>query len=52
MQLGNNFATTESEIVDFSSYLMASAKIAGFTADEVFAIGSTLSSVAINAEAG
>lgn len=52
VQLGNNFATTESEIVDFSSYLMASAKTAGFTADEVFAIGSTLSSVAINAEAG
>lgn len=51
VQLGNNFATTESEIVDFSSYLMASAKTAWFTADEVFAIGSTLSSVGIRAEA-
>lgn len=52
VQLGNNFATTETEIVDFSSYLMASAKTAGFTADEVFAIGATLSSVGIKAEAG
>ena len=52
VQLGNNFATTESEIVDFSGYLMASAKTAGFTADEVFAIGTTLSSVGIKAEAG
>lgn len=52
VQLGNNFATTESEIVDFSGYLMASAKTAGFTADEVFAIGTTLSSVWIKAEAG
>ena len=31
---------------------MASAKTAGFTADEVFAIGATLSSVGIKAEAG
>ena len=31
---------------------MASAKTAGFTADEVFAIGTTLSSVGIKAEAG
>lgn len=52
VQLGNNFATTESEIVDFSTYLMASARTAGFTADEVFAIGATLSSVGIRAEAG
>lgn len=52
VQLGNNFATTESEIVDFSTYLMASARTAGFTADEVFAIGATLSSVGIKAEAG
>ena len=52
VDLGNNFATTEAEIVTFSQRISGAAKIAGFTVDEVFAISAALSAVGIQAEAG
>lgn len=50
--LGNNFATTESEIVDFSQRIAGAGKIAGLTTDEIFGIAAAFSSVGIQAEAG
>ena len=50
--LGNNFATTESEIVDFALRIAGAGKIAGLTEAQVLGIGTALSSVGIEAEAG
>lgn len=52
VELGNNFATTESEIVNFTRFLWPAANAAWFTAQDVLAIGTAFSSVWINAEAG
>lgn len=52
VDLGNNFATTESEIVDMSTRIAAAGKIADLTASDVFAIATALSSVGVNAESG
>lgn len=50
--LGNNFATTESEIVEMTNRLAAGAKLAGFTEAETMALATAMSSVGIQAEAG
>ena len=50
--LGNNFATTEAEIVMMSNRLAAGAKLAGFTEAEMMALATAMSSVGIEAEAG
>lgn len=50
--LGNNFATTESEIVDFATRIAGSANLIGLTSDQVFGIAAAFSSVGIQAEAG
>lgn len=50
--LGNNFATTESEIVEFAMRLAAAGKQVGMSEADILALGATLSSVGINAEAG
>lgn len=50
--LGNNFATTESEIVNFATNIASAGEIAGLTTDQVFAISAAFSSVGIEAEAG
>lgn len=52
VSLGNNFATTESEIVEFSQRIAGAGKIAGLTTDEIFGIAAAFSSVGIQAEAG
>lgn len=52
VDLGNNFATTESDIVDMSSYLSSAATLAGFTETDILALSTAMSSVGINAEAG
>jgi len=52
VSLGNNFATTESEIVEFANRIAGSGKIAGLTTAEIFGIGAAFSSVGIQAEAG
>jgi TP901 family phage tail tape measure protein len=52
VDLGNNFATTEAEIVEFANRIAGSGKIAGLSASQVFAISTALSSVGIQAESG
>lgn len=52
VDLGNNFATTESEIVEMTTRLASGAKIAGFTEAETMALAAAMSSVGIQAEAG
>lgn len=50
--LGNNFATSEAEIVAMSTRLAASGKIAGMTSTDILALSTAMSSVGIQAEAG
>jgi TP901 family phage tail tape measure protein len=50
--LGNNFATTESRIVDFSQYIGGAGKIAGLAQSEILAIGAAMGSVGVAAESG
>jgi len=52
VDLGNNSATTEAEIVDFSTRLAAAARQAGLTEAQMFAFASTLTSVGVEADAG
>jgi len=52
VDLGNNFATTESEIVDFATRIAGAGKIAGLTSSDIFGIGAAMSSVGVQAEAG
>ena len=50
--LGNNFATSEAEIVAMSTRLAASGTIAGLTSTDILALATAMSSVGIQAEAG
>lgn len=50
--LGNNFATTEAEILSMATRMGATADLAGFSAPEILAFSAALSAVGINAEAG
>ena len=50
--LGNNFATTEREVVDMALRLGGAGRIVGLTAAEVLGLSAALSSVGIQAEAG
>jgi len=52
VDLGNNFATTEAEIVTFTQRMASSGTMFGLTASQIAAVGTTLSSTGINAEAG
>lgn len=52
VDLGNNFATTESEILEFGLRIAGAGAIAGLTEAQVLAIGTALSSVGVEAEAG
>lgn len=52
VDLGNNFATTESEVVNFASRIAGSGKIVGMAPSDVMAIATAFSSVGIEAEAG
>lgn len=52
VELGNNFATTESEIVEFSTRIAGAGKIAGLTTADIFGIATAFSSVGVQAEAG
>ena len=52
VDLGNNFATTEAEISEFAQRIAGAGKIVGLTTADVFAIGTAMSSVGIQAEAG
>jgi hypothetical protein len=50
--LGNNFATTEPEIVNFATRIAGAGQIAGLSQAEILAIGTAFSSVGVQAEAG
>lgn len=52
VQLGNNFATTESDVTNFASRIAGAGKIANMNAAEIMAIATAFSSVGIEAEAG
>lgn len=50
--LGNNFATTESRIVDFVQRIAGAGQIAGLSAGDITGIAAAFSSLGIEAEAG
>ena len=52
VDLGNNFATTEAEIVEMSLRIASAGKIAGLTESEILGISAALSSVGVQAQAG
>ena len=52
VELGNNFATTESEILTFALRIAPVAKVVGVNADEVLGLSAALSSLGIPAERG
>lgn len=52
VHLGNNLATTESNIVEFGQRIAGAGKIAGLTEAQVLSIGGAFASVGISAEAG
>lgn len=52
VDLGNNFATTESEIVEMSTRLASAGTIAGMSSTDILALSTAMSSVGIQAEAG
>lgn len=51
-ELGNNTATTEQNIVDFSHRLMAVGRQVGLTESDVMALGATLGATGAQVEAG
>lgn len=52
VDLGNNFATTESEITEFAQRISGAANIAGMATPDVFALGAAFSSVGVEAGLG
>lgn len=52
VDLGNNFATTESDIVSMATRLASSGEITGLSESQIMAVAAALSSVGIEAEAG
>lgn len=52
VDLGNNFATTESEIVEFATRIAGAGKVAGLASSDIFAIATAFTSVGVQAEAG
>ena len=52
VSLGNNFATTEAEIVSFGLRTAGAGALVGMAESEILAIGTALSSVGVEAERG
>lgn len=52
VDLGNNFATTEADIVAMATGLAATGELAGLTEPQIFALSTAMSSVGIEAAAG
>jgi TP901 family phage tail tape measure protein len=50
--LGNNFATVESQIVEFTQRIAGAGALAGLTAGDVAGISTAFASLGVNAEAG
>lgn len=52
VELGNNFATTEADIVEMATRLAATGELAGLSQAQILALATAMSSVGIEAEAG
>lgn len=52
VDLGNNFATTESDITDMAMRLASTGNVVGLSNPQIMAVATALSSVGIEAEAG
>ena len=52
VDLGNNFATTERDIVEMATRLASAGTVAGLSEQDILALSTAMSSVGINAEAG
>ena len=52
VDLGNNFATTEADIVEMGTRLAASGELAGLSEPQIMALAAAMSSVGIEAQAG
>lgn len=52
VDLGNNFATTEADIVSMATRLASSGNVIGLSEPQIMAVATALSSVGIEAEAG
>lgn len=52
VDLGNNFATTEEDIVEMATRLASTGEITGLSESQILALATTLSSLGIEAEAG
>ena len=52
VDLGNNFATTEAEIVNMATRLAADGTVAGLTSTQILGLAASMSSVGLEAEAG
>lgn len=52
VDLGNNFATTEGDIIDIGTQLAAAGKLAGMSEADIMGISAAMSSVGLTAEAG
>ena len=52
VDLGNNFATTERDILETATRLASTADLAGLSTPEILALSTAISSMGINAEAG
>lgn len=50
--LGNNFATTEADIVNMATNLASTGELAGLSQPQILALATAMSSVGIEAEAG
>lgn len=50
--LGNNFATTEADIVAMATYLASTGELAGLSQSQILSLATAMSSVGIEAEAG
>jgi len=52
VELGNNFATTEAEILEFANRIAGAGKVVGLSEADIFAFGAAFSSVGVQAERG
>ena len=52
VDLGNNFATTEKEIVNFANRIAGAGNVIGLTTADILGIGTAFSSVGVRAERG
>lgn len=52
VDLGNNFATNEAKILDFSTRIAGAGATVGLTTPQIFGIGTAFASVGVGAEAG